>query len=304
MVMNLQQLMTKDTQVRWLLEDFLPKGCIAFLHGQTGVKRSFYLQQLAFALATGKEFLGHKVSKPTRVLLYQQELTHAQMKMRAKKMLLKYPEENENLLFNKNYGLHLDTEDGINQLIILMDENEVEVVLLDPLYMLHSSDNKAEKDMMRWLNPLQQHAIETDRTIIVAAHSTKPNDKNRSGISSLAGTAALGQISAYVWSLSPELRYTNTGKLNFEKTRDMPAPKPLDIKFDPNTFTFERKGSQTNVLQLRVAWLQRETQTSLMTYTEAKDAVMEEFSCKETTAKAVLKEYREQGGEFLEPSQS
>ena len=89
-LVTLEDLMKREIKVEWLIDGFIAKGCLAFLHGVTGVKRSFLLQEMALALATGEGFLGYAIEKPVKVLLHQQELTHAQVKERAYKMLLKY----------------------------------------------------------------------------------------------------------------------------------------------------------------------------------------------------------------------
>ena len=72
---TLEELMASNERVEWRINGFLPKGCIGFITGITGVKRSFFLQQLALALTTGEDFLDYTIPEGCRVLMYEAELT-------------------------------------------------------------------------------------------------------------------------------------------------------------------------------------------------------------------------------------
>lgn len=259
---TLEELMASNETVEWRINDFLPKGCIAFITGITGVKRSFFLEQMALALATGEEFLDYTIPERCRVLMYEAELTKGQLKHRASKMLTIYPSTND-IIFNNRYTLSLDRNDGSGHLVYTMREKNIDVAILDPLYMLHSGNVSSEQDMMKILAPLELYCLETGANIIIAAHSTKipeiesrnmRRSNRRASGGAVKGSSSQVQIGAYVWSLSDSLLTSNDGRLTFEKTRDMPLPEGLPLKFRNDTLTFLPKNTSD---EKRMGYLDR-----------------------------------------------
>lgn len=263
---TLEELMVSNETLEWRINDFLPKGCIAFITGITGVKRSFFLEQLALALATGEDFLDYTMPERCRVLMYEAELTKGELKHRARQMLTIYPSTND-LEFNNRYSLRLDRDDGCGLLIYTMREKEIDVAILDPFYMLHSGNVNSEQDMMTILNPLALYCLEEGKNIIIAAHSTKipelePRTIRRSNRrvsgGAVKGSGSQVQIGAYVWSLSDSFLTSNDGHLTFEKTRDMPLPEGLPLKFRDDTLTFLPKNTLD---EKRLSYLDRKQPT-------------------------------------------
>ncbi len=240
---TLEDLMKSDEHLDWRINNFLPKGCIGVVSGITGVKRSYFLQQMALALSTGENFLDFTIPNKNRVLFYEAELTKGQLKTRAASMLKIYP-STQDVLFNNKYALRLDHEDGPGLLIYTMHELEIDVCILDPLYMMHSSNINDERDAMRMLNPLETYCLETGNNIVIASHSTKvyenTNQKPNRTVSggAVKGSSSQVQVAAYVWSLSDSFLPTTEGYLIYEKTRDMPKPEKLPLKFREDTKTF------------------------------------------------------------------
>ncbi|MFC1897811.1 AAA family ATPase [Chloroflexota bacterium] len=240
--MSLEDLMKSDEHIEWRINNFLPKGCIAVISGITGVKRSFFLQQMGLALATGEDFLAYRIPEKCTVAMYEAELTKGELKERASHMLNIYP-MTDNLLFNTKYTLLLGRYDDGGALIYTMNELNIDVCILDPLYMLHTGNVIDEKDMMKVFRPLEKHCLETGRNFILAGHSTKTSDSTTSsnrGASggAVKGTSAQVQVASYVWTLSDSFLKTNSGVLTFEKTRDMPRPDNLSLEFRDDTNTF------------------------------------------------------------------
>ena len=292
---TLEELMTSNETLEWRINDFLPKGCIAFLTGITGVKRSFFLQQLALALATGEDFLDYTIPQRCRVLMYEAELTKGQLKQRARQMLTIYP-STEDLHFNNRYSLRLDRNDGCGLLIYTMQEKSIDVAILDPLYMLHSGNVNSEQDMMTILNPLEVYCLETGKNIIIAAHSTKipeleprtiRRSNRRASGGAVKGTSSQVQIGAYIWSLSDSLLISDEGELIFEKTRDKPLPEALPLKFRDDTLTFLPRNTSD---EKRLEYLERKQPAD---NAQARELLISWYAIGRSRAYELVRQYRD-----------
>jgi hypothetical protein len=57
----------------WMVPDLIPSGYVSLLYGDGGVGKSTLAMQLAYAVATGSEWLGMKVGKPGPVVFFSAE---------------------------------------------------------------------------------------------------------------------------------------------------------------------------------------------------------------------------------------
>ncbi len=241
-----QERIDQDIRVEWLIKDFLDKGGMAALHGPPGVKKSYWLQNLGICLALKQAFMGkYEVVKDCRVFIYQQELTPAEVKERLVFMKYKYPELRDTLFVNEQYGLMLDKEEGRKRLFNTIEQYELDVVILDPIYMLHSGNFKEERDMMQMLNPLKIYALTHGTTFIFGTHGIKgAQDRTGTrhvdqGLSGIGGTASFGQIFSWAWSLDLAFATQDFGTLYYNKRRNLPPrTKGEKIVFEPSTRTF------------------------------------------------------------------
>ena len=84
----------------------------------------------------------------------------------------------------------------------------------------------------------------------------------------------------------------NTGKLEFDKTRDLSHQDSLELTFDSTTYTFSRKGQKSSKVDDRVNWLDREIKAGkIQTREQAKPQLMEKFGIGDTQAKEAIKVY-------------
>jgi hypothetical protein len=223
--------------------------------------------------------------------MYEAELSKGELKERASHMLKLYPLTTD-LIFNDKYSLRLDKDDGVARLINTLDKLEIDVCILDPLYMMHNGDISDEQDAMKILNPLETYALEHNKNIIIAAHSTKVN--NRDGIQNrgasggaVKGTSSQVQVAAYVWTLSDSFSTGTDGLLEFQKTRDMPKPLPLSMKFRDDTWTFLPKNTDD---EKRIEYLKRKNPKDRA---EANEALKRWFDIGQSKAYELSKVYFE-----------
>ncbi len=60
-------------QVQWIIDNQIPKGEIGLLVGKRGVRKTFVALRQAISIASGKDFLGDKVSEKKKVLIIDEE---------------------------------------------------------------------------------------------------------------------------------------------------------------------------------------------------------------------------------------
>ncbi len=111
------------------------------IFGKSKTRKSFFVLQLAFSLATGKPFLGLTVTRRRRVLLIQLEIKASHMHRRVRTMARSMGVDAvDGLSIFNGRGTGLD-KDAICK---LATDTRAEVVIIDPLYKLMPSDESAE----------------------------------------------------------------------------------------------------------------------------------------------------------------
>src|SRR5690348_3018268 len=63
---------TKIAEPTWIVQDFLPEDYMVIVAGEAGAGKSVLMYHLAYAVASGRPFLG-RVTYPHRVLYFDEE---------------------------------------------------------------------------------------------------------------------------------------------------------------------------------------------------------------------------------------
>ena len=107
------------------------------------------------------------------------------------------------------------------------------------------------------------------------------------------GTSSQVQVAAYIWTLSDSFLGADEGNLLFEKTRDMPKPKPLPLKFRDDTNTFLPKNTLD---EKRIEYLRIKKPKDRA---EANELLKRWFSIKQSKAYQLSGEYFKQTPELV-----
>src|SRR5438034_431799 len=65
-------LTSKPIEPEWIVRDMIPQQTLVILAGEAGAGKSYLMYSLAYAVVTGRPFLGHS-TMPTRVLYFDEE---------------------------------------------------------------------------------------------------------------------------------------------------------------------------------------------------------------------------------------
>jgi RecA-family ATPase len=161
----------------------LPTQGIGWVYAATGLGKTLFTLNLAYAIAGGGNFLKYSCPKPRRVLYVDGEMAYSQLHSRIMQISSVQGElySNEHFMVltpDKVYPMrvpHIDTEMGQEVYVKLIEKYNIEVIIFDNLSMLSSFDeNKSSewKPIQDWLLYLRSMG----KTIIVVHHSGKSGD--------------------------------------------------------------------------------------------------------------------------------
>ena len=151
-------------------EGILGENHALILFGQPKANKSMLVKQLAFCLVTGRPWLGFATTKK-KVLYIQAEISPQQLEVRLRKMRQNVPPVDPRTLATlTNFKLKIDTPQGRTDLFKYIGEAKAEVIILDPLYRLISSQE--EKSIQAAIDVCDE-LKEAKKTIVVVHHARK-----------------------------------------------------------------------------------------------------------------------------------
>ena len=211
-LITLHQVLTDpDLPVDWDVEGLFTHGDRVMVYGEWGAFKSFLLYHLALHLAMGRDWLGHAIVMPRRVLYLDEDMGEADIRSRMKRLALGLGLTTEDLplwvLPPQGYQVH----PGFGRMLWDRCQQwsvEPTVVIIETLRQVIVGDENRAGDVVRlWrgLLYLKQRGV----TVILSHHMKKPNQEFPDDLRHRASgtTAQLGQIDA-------SLAVTRQGKSN------------------------------------------------------------------------------------------
>lgn len=170
-------------QKEYILYPCLPTQGIGFIYAATGLGKTMFTLNLAYAIAGGGNFLKYSAPLPRKVLYIDGEMSYDEMQARFQQIRKQQGElaipDNWTMLTPDKFLPHrlpmIDTPEGQIYYQDLIAHNKIEVLVIDNLSMLSSIDeNKSVewKIVQDWLRYLRSIGI----TTLVVHHAGK--DKN------------------------------------------------------------------------------------------------------------------------------
>jgi hypothetical protein len=157
--------------------------------------KSRLAMNLAFALATGRSFLGFPTMGRPRTLFIQFEVSEARLRERAISIAKawKIPADSDLPVdFTTLPGLRLDEKAGVSELRKHIQVMQSEVVFLDPMSKIHLSDEREGMDMIAVLNILDDLITELNIGIVLVHHLKKPTADTKGEVwARLRGSSAI-----------------------------------------------------------------------------------------------------------------
>ena len=212
-------------------------GMIIF--GQPKTNKSMLAKQLAFCLATGKPWLGFTTTKK-KVIYIQSEISPYLLEQRVKSMLVNVGAiDPQSLAIATNFKLKIDTPQGEAQIKADIKRSGAEVVILDPLYRLLSSQDERSIDAAL---TVCDGLKEEGKTIVIVHHARKAM-RTIGGDGDFGGNEIRGPLIEQWADSILRLRgdvQEDERLLDFELRNATQRVDPIGLKWDRNLVWFTR----------------------------------------------------------------
>ncbi|MHB8634399.1 MAG: AAA family ATPase [Thermoplasmatota archaeon] len=175
-----------------LVENVLPEGPFVLVPGKPMAGKSWFVEELCIALASGTPFMGHfAVPHTHRVLLLDQDTPTDELTARLGKM--SRPGAEERLKVVSQEGICLDTKEGIARLAAEIGTFGAEVVVIDSLSScLSGAFNENSSDAVRFVfqTALKRMQAQMGRFTLVVVHHLRKGP-TASNLDNVRGSGAI-----------------------------------------------------------------------------------------------------------------
>ena len=243
--------MTLETPapMEFVVYPFLPVQGIACIYAASGVGKTLFTLNLAYAIAGGGNFLKYSCPKPRKVLYVDGEMAYNQLHSR----IMHIAEQQGELDFKDNLKFitpdklsphtvpMIDTPEGQQIYLEMVEENESDVIILDNFSMLSSFDeNKAHE-----FKPIQNFMIKlksSGRSVIAIHHAGK-NKRDYRGTSRMLDcvNTAISLQPNNDDEVTPENCHIKKFRIVYQKARDFGGKDglPFEISLENNKWTYQ-----------------------------------------------------------------
>lgn len=212
----------------YLVTGMWPDSAIGFIVGPPKSFKSFFTLELAFAIATGKAFMGEfPVPSPRTVLLIQEESSKAAFKERVKRATNIYgPADNLYLISNRPYNL--EDPKGFERLRLEIEAYKPALVILDPLASFVRGNENSQTDMQNFVRTLRDLRNRYDCGFCIVHHSKKSDPTQFRGSSAFY---AASEVTVRIVRLDDDVARS---KVTFE-LKDGESPDRMDVQYRQTT---------------------------------------------------------------------
>jgi hypothetical protein len=176
-----------------VLHDTFDAGDKVPIIGSSKTRKTFFALQLALCIATGRDFLNLKTTKPRRVLFVQMEVTEVHFWRRvhnmARKLDVSAAEIGNRLAVANLRGTTCEPA----ALIDLARKHSAEVVVVDPIYKLLTGDENLAKDVKPLLASFDALTEETRASVVYVHHNPKGTAGDRDARDRGAGSGVIAR---------------------------------------------------------------------------------------------------------------
>ena len=195
-------------ELRFIIQDFLPLGVLGMVVATGGSGKTMLLTQMAYAVASGRDFWGMKTGEQRTVLYIFAEETNAEIHRRLDKIREWNLDESDcdNLHRLCGYGLDLKFKmegknNFIDQLEKYISRFRPSLVILDPAAQFNCAENENDSVQSNIFIRMLRKLTEYGSTIIIAHHTSKFGS-NQSDQHSSRGSSALTDGARWVLNLT------------------------------------------------------------------------------------------------------
>lgn len=227
----------------------LPTQGIGWVYAATGLGKTLFTLNLAYAIAAGGDFLKYSCPKPRKVLYVDGEMAYNELHSRIMQIAsvqgdLVYPENFMVLTPDKIAPVrvpHIDTEMGQEVYVKLIEKYNIEVIIFDNLSLLSSFDeNKANefKMLQDWFVYLRNTL---NKTIIIVHHSGKSGDYRGTSRMLDCANVAIALEAVNHDKLETEDPLIKQFKISYKKARNFGGKDalPLEVSLDKGHWSYK-----------------------------------------------------------------
>ena len=221
-IKTLAELTRGEPEPNWIIKNLISEGSVTLIHAYAKTGKSSLAQSLAYAVASGAEFLG-RPCKLEKVLWLAFEEHPQYLSYRHEKISPYYPGlTNDNFFYNADRG-KLTAGDRWQELENTIKEHKIRLVIIDPLLEAAGIDDYLRSDDVRAaLSNFSAAALRTNCSFLLLHH----NNKRGRQAGSEAFESGVDRIISF--SLWPKCK---SGKL---KVKGRIAEDNQEIRFSSN----------------------------------------------------------------------
>ena len=241
-----------------LIGGILRRGHKCLLSGPSKAGKSFFLMELAIAIAEGRKWVNFPVKKG-RVLYINLEIDDASAIERFREIYeangIEPAHAADIEIWNlRGYAQQLD--ELTPKIIRKMSDRHIDAIILDPIYKVSTGDENSASDMGKFCNQFDKICTETGASMIYCHHHSKGAQGGKKAIDRASGSGVFGRdpdalIDMIELELTDDLKnnvrdgYATAWRLEFN-LREFRNPKPLDIWFDHPIHYIDDSGELVN----------------------------------------------------------
>ena len=229
---------------------FLGPGNFALIAGPPKAQKSFLLQEILVACATGSSFLMNTftATRPLRVFYLQAEMNRKLLRKRAREFKMLTPEDRQmlatNLIVSERF--HMILNDGgvktaIDTIRAAFPTEPPDIIAVDPLANVFDQENENDNaQLMRFLTgriEAIRQAVNPNAAIIMVHHATKRSaeDMARDPFVAIRGASALRGYYDSAIVIFRANEESKARKVHFE-LRSGESPEPMQVELVDGRF--------------------------------------------------------------------
>jgi hypothetical protein len=225
--------------VEWLIDGIWQAQAVGFVAGPPKAFKSFMVLDLAFAVASGQNFLGRfppGERRPRTVMLIQNESSKAAFRERVKATADRFLGIPPALRLITNVPIVLEDESWIQRIEAELEKFRPELLILDPLASMTTGDENSAQEMGSVIRRVRGWRDRFGCAVAIVHHSGKTSEKGaakRSGEKMRGSSAFHGAVESALYvervdDESPQI----TVKV---EQKESEPPKPFVCEFQSET---------------------------------------------------------------------
>lgn len=258
-IMTLENYLANPPKVpEELIGGILRRGHKCLLSGPSKAGKSFFLMELAIAIAEGRKWVNFPVKKG-RVLYINLEIDPASAIERFRKIYEAYgikPEHAADIEIWNLRGYAQQLDELTPKIIRKMSDRHIDAIILDPIYKVSTGDENSASDMGKFCNQFDKICTETGASMIYCHHHSKGAQGGKKAIDRASGSGVFGRdpdalIDMIELELTDDLKNNvrdgnaTAWRLEFN-LREFSNPKPFDIWFEYPIHYSDNSGELAN----------------------------------------------------------